>query len=115
MDGRGEAVCSLCGRAEGDYSAGDGCGGECLCGGCRDEGAYYAAAAAGDGERGGVDYVCSAGVFDSGGGECAGAGRVRDLSDCGGWVSAEAADVEGRCGVCVGGAEWELAGGYGES
>ena len=50
----------------------------------------------------------AAGVFDGGGGEYAGAGWVGDLQDCGGWDSAEAADAEGRCGVCAGGAEWEL-------
>ena len=81
---------------QGDYGAGDGCGGECLCGGSGDEGARWAAAAAaGDGECGGDDYVFAAGVGDCGGGEYAGAGWVGDLQDCGGWSSGEAADAEG--------------------
>ena len=81
-----EAVCGVFGGAAGDYGAGDGCGGECVCGGSGDEGTYDAAAAAGDGKCGGDDYVCAAGVVDGGGSEYAGAGWVGDLQDCGGWV-----------------------------
>src|SRR3981189_1527122 len=99
MDGGGEAVCSVCGGAAGDYFSGDGCCGECVCSRGRDERRYAAAAAAGFGECGGFDYVCAAGVFDGGGSEYAGAGWVGDLPDCCGWKPAEAADPPGRCGV----------------
>ena len=111
----GEAVCGVCGGAAGDYFVGDGCGGECVCGGGGDEGTHGVAAAAGDGKRGGFDYVCAAGVFDGGGGEYAGAGGIGDLPDCGGWFSTKATYAEGRRGVCAGGAQGESAGGYGES
>ena len=44
-----------------------------------------AAAAAGDGDGGGDDYVFAAGVGECGDGEYADSGGVGDLPDCGGW------------------------------
>ena len=63
--GRGEAICGLCGGTAGDYGTGNGCRGQRICRRGRDEGAHHTAAVAGNRRCRGDDYIFQPGSSTS--------------------------------------------------